>query len=94
MSAQLGDQIIMHLERRRKEGTHIVQDEEISQALDKPLSDIQDQLQILNARGLVEVAVKVGPKYAAWLTARGMLAAEQLQGPAEPEKPPMGFRTP
>jgi len=94
MSAQLRNQIIIYLERRRKEGIHLVQDEEISQALDKPLSDIQDQLQILDAHGFVELAVKVGPKYAAWLTARGMLAAEQLEGPAEPQKPPLGFPTP
>lgn len=93
MSAKLREQIIMHLKKRREEGTLLVQDEEIAQALDKPLSDIRDQLEILASQGLVKLTTAVGPKHAAELTARGMLAAEELQGPTEPKKPPLGFPT-
>lgn len=94
MSAQLRNQIIMHLERRRKEGTDLVESEELAEALDKPLSDIRDQLEILASDGLVKLATAFGRKHAAELTARGMKAAEQLQGPGEPKKPPLGFPTP
>ncbi len=90
MTQELRDQILLEL---RKTDPAFVQDITLAEALAKPVKEIQDQLDILDMRGYVQLSRALGPSYHAVLTAKGKEYLEDLEN-QEPEKPkkPMGFK--
>jgi hypothetical protein len=66
-----------------------LEDAALAATIGEPLADVQKQIRILEASGLLEVVATFGPTYAVRLTPKGELAVEP-QPPAAPTTP-IGF---
>lgn len=92
MSKQLRVEILLALEEHaRSRSPKFVADAELSTRFQKPVDEIQRQLDILESQGLISSANSFGG-HAARITPQGSLVVEELEeGLEEPASPPIGF---
>lgn len=76
MSQQLRDQVLLQL---KKQGPGYARDTTLAQVLRQSLKEIQEELDSLEMRGIVQLSKAPGPSYYAVLTAKGREYAEDLE---------------
>jgi pyrimidine deaminase RibD-like protein len=93
VSQALRNAILLLLDdRHRNDPRHTVDDSYISRALDVDIGDVRRQLDILEDQGFTHAANTFGG-HSAWISPRGMLAAETLR-PLEGSTMPVADREP
>ena len=69
MSQQMREQVLLQL---KKQGPGYVRDTTLAEILRQSLKEVQDELDNLEMRGLVQLSRAAGPAYYAVLTSKGM----------------------
>lgn len=64
--------------KKRYSENKIVEAEEIANQLNIGIQYVHEELEKMEFMGLVKLAKTMGPKYAAWITPKGLLTHEQL----------------
>ena len=76
MAHQLRDQVLLQL---KKQGPGYVRDTTLAEILRQSLKEVQEELDNLEMRGIVQLSKAPGPSYYAVLTAKGMEYLEDLE---------------
>ncbi len=73
-------------EHKATRSSALLDDQSIASRLNVSANDVQDQLDILEGRGLVKLRKMMGPRYDALLTPKGMEALEAAQQAPPPQR--------